>query len=132
MILPWWAKPLAALLLLAGAALSGWRAHSIYDRAEERDRLANTIISMQMDQNASREISQGLQDTLANLKMTTTTIRTETQREIIEKPVYRDVACGLPDGGRLRLDAAIDTANHAGRPDANVPGATEAGREPAR
>lgn len=132
MILPWWAKPLAVLLLLAGAAFSGWQARVTWDKAEERDQLANTIIAIQMGQQETREMSQTMQETLANLRVTNTTIRNEVQREIIEKPVYRDIACALPDGGRLRLDAAIDAANRAGRHDSSVPRPAEAGREPAR
>lgn len=132
MILPWWAKPLAALLLLAGAAFSGWQARVTWDKADERDRLANTIIAIQMDQQEARAMSQELQETLAKLRVTNTTIRNEVQREIIEKPVYRDVACALPDGGRLRLDAAIDAANRAGRLDTSLRGPAEASEESAR
>lgn len=132
MILPWWVKPLAMLLLLAGAAFSGWQARVTWDKAEERDRLANTIIAIQMDQQEARAMSQDLQEALAKLRVTNTTIRQEIQREIIEKPVYRDVACALPDGGRLRLDAAIDAANRTGRHDSSVPRPAEAGREPSR
>lgn len=132
MILPWWAKPLAVLLLLAGAAFSGWQARVTWDKAEERDRLANTIIAIQMDQQEARAMSQDLQEALAKLRVTNTTIRQEIQREIIEKPVYRDVACALPDGGRLRLDAAIDAANRAGRHDSSVSRPAEASREPSR
>jgi len=128
----WAVKLLGALLLLAGAAFSGWHAHTIYDKAEERDRLAAAIVSIQADQNDARAMSQTLQDTLAGLKVTTTTIRNEVQREVIEKPVYRDVACALPDSGRLRLDTAIRAANAAGRLDAAVPRPADAGREPTR
>ena len=103
------------LLLLAGAAFGGWQARVTWDKAEERDRLAGVITSMQLDQQETRAMSQTLQDTLANLKVTNTTIRGEIQREIIEKPVYLNPDCRLPDSGRLRLDAAINAANAAGR-----------------
>lgn len=127
-MIPWWAN----LLALAVAAAGGWRAHTIWDKAEERDRLAGVITSMQVDQQESRAISEDLQKILANLKPTFTTIRNEVQREVIEKPVYRDVACALPDSGRLRLDTAIRAANRAGGSDSEVPRPADAGREPAR
>lgn len=132
MIQAWAVKLLGALLLLAGAAAGGWHAHTIYDKAEERDRLASTIVSMQMDQQEARATSQQLQDTLAGLKVTNTTIRNEVQREIVEKPVYVDRNCALPDSGRLRLDTAIDAANRAGRLDPAMPRPAEAGRESSR
>lgn len=129
MILPWWAKPLAMLLLLAGAAFGGWQARVTWDKAEERDRLAGVITSMQLDQQEARAMSEDLQKSLANLKPTFTTIRNEVQREIIEKPVYLNPDCRLPDSGRLRLDAAINAANAAGRLDYNLPRPAPAGRE---
>lgn len=132
MIQAWAVKLLGALLLLAVAAAGGWHAHTIWDKAEERDRLAGVITSMQLDQQESRAISEDLQKILANLKPTFTTIRNEVQREVIEKPVYRDVACALPDSGRLRLDTAIRAANRAGGSDSEVPRPAPAGREPAR
>ena len=129
MILPWWVKPLAVLLLLAGAAFGGWQARVTWDKAEERDRLAGVITSMQLDQQEARAMSEDLQKSLANLKPTFTTIRNEVQREIIEKPVYLNPDCRLPDSGRLRLDAAINAANAAGRLDYNLPRPAPAGRE---
>jgi len=131
-ILPWWAKPLAMLLLLAGAAFGGWQARVTWDKAEERDRLAGVITSMQLDQQESRAMSEELQKTLANLKPTFTTIRNEVVREILEKPVYLNPDCRLPDSGRLRLDTAIRAANRAGGSDSEVPRPANAGREPAR
>lgn len=128
MILPWWAN----LLALAVAGAGGWHAHTIWDKAEERDQLAATIVSIQADVNDTRTMSESLQGILANLKPTFTTINNEVQREILEKPVYRDVACALPDGGRLRLDTAIRAANAIGRHDSEVPRPAPAGREPAR
>ena len=120
------------LLLLAGAAFGGWQARATWDKAEERDRLAATITSMQLDQQEARAMSEELQKSLANLKPTFTTIRNEVQREIIEKPVYLNPDCRLPDSGRLRLDTAIRAANAAGRHDNAVPRPADAGREPSR
>ena len=94
--------------------------------------MASVITSMQLDQQESRAISGDLQKILANLKPTFTTIRNEVQREIIEKPVYVDRNCALPDSGRLRLDTAIRAANRAGGSDSEVPRPADAGREPAR
>jgi hypothetical protein len=123
---------LGALLALALAGFGGWHAHTIYDKAEERDRLAATITAIQVDQQDARAISQNLQETLAAIKPTFTTIHNEVQREIVEKPVYMDRNCALPDSGRLRLDTAIDAANRAGRLDTEMPRPADAGREPAR
>ncbi len=123
---------LAALAALAAAAGGGWHARTVYDKAEERDQLAAAIVSIQQDQQDARQISQGLQEALAGLRPQFTTIRNEVQREIVEKPVYRDLGCALPDGGRLRLDAAIDAANRAGRLDATLSRPAEAGRESSR
>lgn len=128
MILPWWVN----LLALAVAGAGGWHAHTIWDKAEDRDRLAGVITSMQVDQQESRAISGDLQKILANLKPTFTTIRNEVQREIIEKPVYVDRNCALPDSGRLRLDTAIRAANRAGGSDSEMPRPANAGRESAR
>jgi len=127
-IFPWWAN----LLALAVAAAGGWHAHTIWDKAEERDKLAAAIVSIQADQNDARTMSEDLQKILANLKPTFTTIRGEIQREIIEKPVYLNPDCRLPDSGRLRLDTAIRAANSAGGYDSEVPRPAPAGREPAR
>ncbi len=127
---PWfW---LVAALAMAGAAAGGWRAHTIYDKAEERDRLAGVIVQMQVDQNEAKQISQDVQAALAGQQVVNRTIVNEVQREIIEKPVYRDPNCGLPDTGRLRLDTAIDAANRTGRLDAAVPRPAEAGGQSAR
>lgn len=117
---------------MAFASGAGWHAHSVYDKAEERDRLAAALVSIQQDQNEARQISQGLQEAVAGLRPQFTTIRNEVQREIIEKPVYRDANCALPDDGRMRLDAAIRAANAAGRLDPIVPGPADAVREPTR
>lgn len=132
MILPWWAKPLALLLALAGAAAGGWQARSTLEKANERDRLAQVITTMQADINRGREISEALQSSIAALRPKFTTIRQEVQREIVEKPVYLDRNCALPDSGRLRLDAAIDAANAAGRLDRTLSRPAETGGQPAR
>ena len=128
MILPWWVNLLAPVVAAAG----GWHAHTIWDKAEERDRLATAIVSIQADVNDTRTMSESLQGTLANLRPTFTTINNEVQREILEKPVYLNPDCRLPDSGRLRLDTAIRAANAVGRHDSEVPRPADAGREPAR
>ena len=122
---------LGALLALAVASAGGWHAHTIYDKAEERDKLANTIVSIQLDQQDAKLISQDVQTALAGLRITNTTINNEVRHEITEKPVYRDIACGLPDSGRLRLDTAIDAANLASRLGAAMPGDSKASGQPA-
>ncbi len=127
---PW--AILIALAALAASAAGGWHAHTVADKADERDRLAAAIVNIQADQQESRQISANLQAALAGLRPQFTTIRNEVQREIVEKPVYRDLGCALPDGGRLRLDAAIDAANRAGRLDATLSRPAEAGRESSR
>lgn len=127
---PW--AILIALAALAASAAGGWHAHTVADKADERDRLAAAIVNIQADQQESRQISANLQAALAGLRPQFTTIRNEVQREIVEKPVYRDAGCALPDSGRMRLDAAIGAANAAGRLDAAVPRPADAGREPSR
>lgn len=109
MILPWWVN----LLALAVAGAGGWHAHTIWDKAEERDKLATVITSMQVDQQETLTMSRTLQDSLASLKVTNTTIRNEVQREIVEKPVYRDVGCGLTPSGIGSLVKSIEAANSA-------------------
>lgn len=127
---PWVLIALAVAML--GASGGGWYARTVYDKAQEREQLAQTIETMQVDAKKSREISEGVQFALSNLKVVNRTIKNEVQREIIEKEVYRDRNCSLPDSGRLRLDAAIDAANRAGRLDASVSGVAQASGQPAR
>ena len=126
---PLWAAIAVAIALTIGAG-SGWRAHTIYDKAEERDKLAGTIVQMQVDANESRQISQEVQTTLAGLQVVNRTINKEVQREIIEKPVYRDVNCALPESGRLRLSTVIDAANRAGRLEPSLPAPAAGAAQP--
>ena len=127
---PWVLIGLA--VAMAASAGSGWHARTVYQNAQEREQLVQTIETMQVDAKKSREISEGVQVALSNMKIVNRTIRNEVQREIIEKEIYRDRNCSLPESGRLRLDAAIDTANRAGRLDAIVPDPAKASGQLAR
>lgn len=119
-----------AIGIALASAFGGWHAHTIYDKSEERDQLAGTIIAMQLDQQEAKQISQGVQAALSSLQIVNKTINNEVRHEITEKPVYRDVNCALPDSGRVQLDAAIAAANRALRLDAGMPGSTKASGQP--
>lgn len=68
-----------------------------------------------------KEIGAEVAGKLTNLQVVNRTIRQETVREVIEKPVYRDPNCAVPESGVRQLNAA-----RAGAPaTATIPVAVE-------
>lgn len=89
----------AAILISLSAAFGGGYAL----RAAKCE--ADAVLIENAALKASNRATEASTKAIAKIRQTQTTIRQEVQREIIEKPVYRD--CVHDDSVRVRIDSAL-------------------------
>ncbi len=121
------AAVLVLLALLAGAYTKGRNdgravqaAEYAQERADnakqaevEREHAAAVTAAIQATREAAQ---QGAADAIAQIQIQHQTIRQRVEREIVEKPVFRDRDCDVPDGILQLINAAL--ANRAAPADA--------------
>lgn len=74
----------------------------------EREHAAQVAAAIQATREAAH---QGAADAIAQIQIQHQTIRQRVEREIVEKPVFRDRDCDVPDGILQLINAAL--ANRA-------------------
>jgi len=94
--LPW---VLLSIVLSAGAGL--WGGYKFGHDAATTDLLAK----QQANEEGRQTALEASAKEIAKVKVVNQTIRQETQREIVERPVYRD--CVLPDSGLQLINQAL-------------------------
>lgn len=96
----------AAVAAVAGAYMMGLRAGEA--RTEAQAGRERALVAA-----AAASASEAAASAIAGIRVEQRTIRQEVQREIVERPVYRD--CEHPPGVVQRLDAAL-AGTGSGRP----------------
>lgn len=114
---------LGGLLALLGAAGGAyWQG-----RQDGRDeQLAKSQRDEQLVQQASDAAASAAADAISKITVTHRTIRQELQRDIVEKPVYRDPDCRTGADSLQRFNSAIPGAAQPGADRGSVP-ASDAG-----
>lgn len=113
----------AALAAVAVVALivAGWTTRGWFEDAKENARLEAEIQHRMLMTELANTVAKNTETAIGRIKIENRTIQTEVQREIVEKPVYRE--CRLtPDGVRGANQARRGSA--AGKPDGKVPAAS--------
>ena len=99
-----------ALAIALASVGAGWQIQAWRWKAAESAQIEQANAALIAEQKRSQEASKAYQEQLAKVRTKTRVIVNEVNREI-EKPIYRDATCAIPDNGRMLLDSAIDTAN---------------------
>lgn len=110
-----------AAAMYAGGFATGWKVDTWKHGAEQAAELKAAQTAAD-EARAERDlIANRFETKLANLRIVNRTINNEVRHEV-EKTVYGDPNCNLPDSGRKLRDAAIDAANgNPGEPAPAVP-----------
>ena len=109
-----------ALVFLVG---TGWTARGWYEGAKDAAALEAEARHRQFMTELANQVSTNTENAIREIRVENRTITQEVQREIVEKPIYRD--CVLPDAGRMRANQAR-RGPAAGKPDDKVSGAAAA------
>lgn len=89
---------------IAFAFIFGWKLRD-WQAVAEKDALVSTgLKSKQQMEQLAATVSANTEAAIQNIRIENRTIYQRTQREITEKPVYRD--CLLPDDGLRLVNAA--------------------------
>ena len=110
-------KALAAIAVIAGAALAGWTMRDWQARAEEGAQASAELKAKEQMEQLANAVSAKTESAIQNIRVENRTIYQRAQREITEKPIYRD--CVLPADGVRLINAA--RAGSAGQSDGAVP-----------
>jgi hypothetical protein len=122
-VIAWLIGALAIVAAVGGAYWQG--------RQDGRDiELAEAARDEQVADIASRAAADAVAVGLSNLKVINRTIQNEVQRDVIEKPVYRDVACRHDADSLQRVNAALTGAYAAGPAGASQLPTTDAAARP--
>lgn len=105
--------PWAALIgLLCAAAVAAWAGWTGYGLGRD-----SAIAEAARDEAVAKIASDAAQDAIAKglsqLKVVNRTIVNEVQRDVIEKPVYRDIACRHDADSMRRINAALTGSTDA-------------------
>ena len=102
---------------IASALIFGWKLRD-WQAVAEKDALVSTgLKSKQQMEQLAATVSANTEAAIQNIRVENRTIYQRTQREITEKPVYRD--CVLPDNGLRLVNTA--RAGAAGQLDSAMP-----------
>jgi len=110
---------IALVGLLGGGSYAGWTARDWKAAADERQ--ANKAATLVME--ARQQAALGAADAIAKIEVRNVTIRQKTEREILERPVYRD--CRADDRVFALTNEAL-TGRSAGGSDSGLPGTVPA------
>ena len=114
-----------AVAAILGSVYGGWWLRDLQAQAVEGQRATDALVAEKQLQAFSNNVASRTEAALGSIRIENRTIYNETQREIINNPVYRD--CVLPpDGVRLANSARAGTA---GKPGSAVPAATSSAGE---
>lgn len=97
---------IALLLALAGAGGAYWQGRQDGRDAELAEAVRDQQVAKIASDAATRAVAQGL----SGMKVVNRTIQNEVQRDVIEKPVYRDAACRHDADSLQRINAALTGA----------------------
>lgn len=120
---------IAAMALSGGGFVAGWKVEGWRNDSHRAAEVAKANAEAKAAQAAADEaraarerIADRFEQRLANLRIINRTINNEVRHEI-EKPVFVDPNCALPESAVRLRNAAIDAANGiaAGQPDAAMP-----------
>lgn len=110
-------KAMAAMAAICLAALSGWKLRDWQADAEAGARASAELAAQRQIAQFAHAVSARTEAAIQNIRVENRTIYQRTQREITEKPIYRD--CVLPADGVRLINAA--RAGSAGQSDGAVP-----------
>lgn len=99
----------AMMLYLSGFA-TGWKVDTWKNTAENAAQVKAAQDMAAAQANWANTVATDFETKLANIKVVNRTINNEVRHEV-EKTVYGDPNCNLPESGRLLRDRAIDAAN---------------------
>lgn len=107
-------KLIALAAVAVGLFVGGWQVRSWYDGAQQAARLEELEKARIALRDEVGAVAVKTEEAIKGIRVENRTIYAKTQREVVEKPVYRD--CVLPDDGvRLANEARRGAA--AGKPD---------------
>jgi hypothetical protein len=118
-VLPW--MLLGSVIAVAGAYWYGTEVG--YDQAIGEQ--ARDVVVAQIAADAA---TLAVADGLSQLKVVNRTIHNEVQRDVIEKPVYRDVACRHDPASLRRINAALTGVEAGPAGGGELPAADATGR----
>lgn len=115
-----------AIAAIVGALLigAGWKAHSVYDEAQEAALLKAQEETRAKLAELANKVSASTEQAIQGIRIENRNIYTQAQKEIVRETVYAD--CKLPANGVLRANQARRGAA-AGEPDNRLPSARAAG-----
>lgn len=110
---------LVAIVFFAGFG-SGWKASTMWDAAENAAAERARVAAVDAANKRADDVSENFAKKLAAFKVTQQTFYNETKTEV-QKPVYVDPRCVIPESGVQLRNRAIDAADSdTGQPSSAV------------
>lgn len=103
---------LAALIGLCVGAYGAWSVQSWRIDSIKADAITDKAKALEKEQGRANQISNDWAEVFAYLNEQKQ-VRTVTVVKELEKPIYRDASCVLPESGRLLVNDAVRQANAA-------------------